>query len=251
MNVSLPAPHQMSLQTHKSTSLFDLDFVGNVTWPSLYDPLIDLAAHPGARPVQPGGKYLTHVDDVFRFTLYWTLIFHVPLYILIGTYAFLNVLFPPTRRRAAFFAFGRAGKRKDGDGDGHGDDGGRGGGDEHIRLDPPQSLHPDTAYRTSRLPRSSISSLHHGTSADDEPRQPRPRLNVRRTRLTFALVVFFAFVVLSIVSAVASAAVMGFVIGGVYKAGGFWVSTWVPFIWAVIHALVGLLGVWPSVIDII
>ena len=132
------------------------------------------------------------------------------------------------------------------------DDAGRGG--EHIPL---ESLHPhDAAHDMPAFQRSSMPSLHHG----DGPRESRPRLNVRRTRLTFALVIFFSFVLLSIFSAVAGAAIMGFVIAGVYKAGGFWVSTyvflvsfpssaklmserrWVPFIWAVIHALVGLLG---------
>jgi len=213
--------------------------------------------------------------DVFRFTLYWTLIFHVPLYTLVGIYAFLNVLFPPTRRRVAFFAFDWARRGRDGE-DGGGGAGGAGG--EHIPLDPRRSLRRDAAHDTPALPRSSVSSLHRSANADDGRRQPRPRLNVRRTRLTFALVVFFAFVVLSVFSAVSGAAIMGFVIAGVYKAGGFWVSTcvffflisfhtcivfahlilsfhlsystewltneyrWVPFIWAVIHGLVGLLG---------
>lgn len=243
MNSTLPAPYYQTSLRIPTPARFDLDLqVENISWPSLYDPRIDFGAHPGAGPVQPGGKYLTHVDDVFRFTLYWTLIFYVPLYILVGTYAFLNVLFPPTRRRVAFSAFGRAGKGRDAD---------DGGGGEHIPLAPRQSPHRDAAHETPAVPRSSVSSLHRSANAGDGHGRPRPRLNVRRTRLTFALVVFFAFVVLSFFSAVSGAAIMGFVIAGVYKAGGFWVSTWVPFIWAVIHGLVGLLGIWPSVIDII
>ena len=148
-----------------------------------------------------------HRIDIFRFTLYWTLIFHIPPYILVGIYAFLNVLFPPTRRQVADWA------EKGNDAD----DAGRGG--EHIPL---ESLHPhDAAHDMPAFQRSSMPSLHHG----DGPRESRPRLNVRRTRLTFALVIFFSFVLLSIFSAVAGAAIMGFVIAGVYKAGGFWVST--------------------------
>jgi len=69
--------------------------------------------------------------------------------------------------------------------------------------------------------------------------------------LTFALLVLLTFLSLSLVSAVVGAAVVGFVLAGVYKAGGFYMSTWIPFIWAVIQGLVGLLGIWPSIIDII
>lgn len=41
------------------------------------------------------------VSDVFRFTLYWTLIFGIPLYFLCGIYAFLNLTFSPSRRQAS------------------------------------------------------------------------------------------------------------------------------------------------------
>ncbi|KAI6149188.1 hypothetical protein BKA82DRAFT_145733 [Pisolithus tinctorius] len=196
--------------------LFDVN-VGNVSWPSLYNPIIDLIGGDNAPPVEPGGKYLTQADDVFRFTLYWTLIFHVPLYVLVGTYAFFNVLFPPARGRL-----------------------------QSVPMNPLPNLHPNSAYTTAP-PASHPSAETLSTS----PRRVGKRLNVGRTRLMFALIIFLSFVGLGIVSAVAGAAVMGFVIAGVYKAGGFWVSTWVPFVWAVIHALVGLLGIWPSVIEII
>ena len=41
-----------------------------------------------------------HRIDIFRFTLYWTLIFHIPPFILVGMHTFLNVMFLPTRRWA-------------------------------------------------------------------------------------------------------------------------------------------------------
>jgi len=46
------------------------------------------------------GRASTHYSrtEIFRFTLYWTLIFHIPLFFLCGIYAFLNLTFPPSRR---------------------------------------------------------------------------------------------------------------------------------------------------------
>ncbi|KAI6124598.1 hypothetical protein EDD17DRAFT_1540139 [Pisolithus thermaeus] len=216
-------------------TFFGVD-TGNVSWPSLYNPAIDLAGGYGASPVQPGGKYLTQANDIFRFTLYWTLIFHVPFYVLVGTYAFLNVLFPPARgrlRRPRFRTPIRTGVGPEGE-------------VGSIPMNPVPNLHPDSAYTTA--PSASHPSAE---TSSTTPRRVGKRPNVRRTRVMFALIIFLSFVGLSIVSAVTGAAVMGFLIAGVYKAGGFWVSTWVPFVWAVIHALVGLLGIWPSIIEII
>lgn len=173
-----------------------------VSWPSLYDPTIELSV--GFGPVQQGGSYLVNPDDIFRFTLYWTLIFHIPFYAICGTFAFLNFACPPSRRSIATFSLETS---------------------PHIPLSP-------------------------------EPNQTeqwikRPRPNVRRSRLTFALLVILAFLFLSLAGAVMGAAVVGFVLAGVYKTGGFYMSTWVPFVWAVIQSLVGLLAIWPSIINII
>ncbi|KAJ8592909.1 hypothetical protein M405DRAFT_762815 [Rhizopogon salebrosus TDB-379] len=176
--------------------------VGAVRWPSLYNPTIELSV--SRDPVQSGGSYLVHPIDIFRFTLYWTLIFHIPFYVVCGTYAFLNFAFPPSRRSSTT-----------------------------LPLVTSPNTHPSTDPN----------------QAEQWIKRPRP--NVRRSRLTFALLVILAFLFLSLVGAVLGAAVVGFVLAGVYTAGGFYMSTWIPFVWAVIQSLVGLLAIWPSVIDII
>ncbi|KAG2127935.1 uncharacterized protein EDB93DRAFT_1243620 [Suillus bovinus] len=178
-----------------------------VSWPSLYNPAIELSvcpSHGPLLPIQPGGYYLVNPDDIFRFTLYWTLIFHIPFYAICGIYAFLNFAFPPSRRSITTFP---------------------------LEPSPHIPFSPD--------------------SNQTEQWIKRPRPNVRRSRLTFALLVILAFLFLSLTGAVMGAAVVGFVLAGVYKAGGFYMSTWVPFVWAVIQSLVGLLAIWPSVITII
>ncbi|KAH7885694.1 hypothetical protein F5I97DRAFT_1137242 [Phlebopus sp. FC_14] len=184
--------------------------IGNVSWPSLYNPVIELRRSNLGAPVQPGGSYLQQPDDIFRFTLYWTLIFHIPFYILAGFYAFFNFLFPPARSTNNSFT-----------------------------LLPPVTRANNTLSTPSPTRR-----------AQQEWTKP-PRINVRRSRLTFALLVLFVFLGSSLVSAVMGAAVVGFALAGVYRAGGFYMSTWVPFVWAVIQGLITLLGIWPSIINII
>lgn len=126
----------------------------------------------------PPCEQLMKLTDIFRFTLYWTLIFHIPFYAICGTYAFLNFAFPPSRRSITSFPL------------------------ETVPNNPP-SPDPNQAGQWIK----------------------RPRPNVRRSRLTFALLVILAFLFLSLVGAAIGAAVVGFILAGVYAAGGFYMST--------------------------
>ncbi|KAJ7609023.1 hypothetical protein FB45DRAFT_805772 [Roridomyces roridus] len=68
------------------------------SWPSLYSPGVEIVHIEHNDPEQPTGVYLSHPVDVFRFTLYWTLIFYTPIFLFCGVYAFLNLTFPPNPR---------------------------------------------------------------------------------------------------------------------------------------------------------
>ncbi|KAJ6621472.1 hypothetical protein B0H10DRAFT_988026 [Mycena sp. CBHHK59/15] len=171
------------------------------SWPSLYNPGIELLRIPHNEPVQPGGAYLTHPIDVFRFTLYWTLIFYTPIFLFCGLYAFLNLTFPPSRRTKL--------ARRDGS--------------------------DETSYPLNLLsysPRDAAAPLL---------RPPKPKPNEGRSRITFALLVFLTFMTLSIAGAFLGSAILGFILAGLYKLGKFNMSTWIPFLWSVISVLVGLL----------
>lgn len=161
------------------------------SWPSLYNPGLELkridhndAIQQGAHYLyRPGGEqnilntcesiYRSHTifSEIFRFTLYWTLIFHLPLFILCGTYAFFNLSFPPSR-------------------------------------DPPKSTQPLSSHVPS-----------------PQPRLTPPRANEGRSRLAFAILVLLVFLTLSLMNAVIGAAVVGYILAGLYDAAKFNMST--------------------------
>ncbi|KAK0237205.1 hypothetical protein EDD85DRAFT_836652 [Armillaria nabsnona] len=166
-------------------------------WPSLYNPNLEFFAIQHNPPRQPGATYLYHYNDIFSFTLYWTLIFYTPVFVFCGALAFLNVSFPPKH-----------------------------------------------AYEP--LPSSEEYPL---VSLKLQPRGRKP--NERRSRATFALIVFLTFLAISVIGAVFGSTIMSLVVFGLFKAGKYNMSTWVPFVSAAIQVLVGLLNAWPSVFYII
>ncbi|KAH9849854.1 hypothetical protein C2E23DRAFT_870324 [Lenzites betulinus] len=197
------------------------------SWPSLYNPIIELFPLQHRGPTQPSGRYLHDPHDAFRFTLYWTLIFYTPSFILCGIYAFLNLAFPPLRvphksrkSRALKADVGPTYRSVEG-----GDDIPLRQYDRQLGADLPNP------------PRA--------------PSRPRGKQNEKRSRLTFALLVLFAFALFALAGAVVGATIIGYVLAGLFKASDYNMSTWIPFIGALLQTLVGFLGLWPTVIDII
>ncbi|OSX64095.1 hypothetical protein POSPLADRAFT_1045215 [Postia placenta MAD-698-R-SB12] len=205
----------------------------SVPWPSLYNWVIEVYPIQGKAAVQPGGVYLYDSHEIFRFTLYWTLVFYVPAYVLCAIYAFLNVTFPPrpathTRPRyrlSSSFAFS-----------------------PYFRVP------PAAAADIPLMAPGQHSSPNPGTDptlALVYQYRALWKPNETRSRVTLALLVFLAFVVFSVAGAVVGSAVIGYVLAGLFKAGDFNMSTWIPFLGGLLQSLVGLLGLWPSVVDII
>lgn len=84
-------------------------------WPSLYNPGLEILHIDHRNATQAGGAYLYHAkgassiltfcvslayddSDIFRFTLFWTLLFYTPIFLVCGSYAFWNLNFPPSPR---------------------------------------------------------------------------------------------------------------------------------------------------------
>ncbi|KAF8799263.1 hypothetical protein BYT27DRAFT_7121330 [Phlegmacium glaucopus] len=177
------------------------------SWPSLYNPGIEILHIEHHAPTHVDGAYLYHAKDIFRFTLYWTLIFYTPIFLLCGLYAFWNYAFPPSP------------------------------------LPPNSPKSRDSIYQLSTMaPNSAVPSIQ-------SAKPPKP--NERRSRVAFAVIIFMTFLILSVAGAVMGSAILGFAAAGLYKAGDFNMSTWIPFLLAVLQVVVGLLSVWPSIIEII
>ncbi|KAJ3555593.1 hypothetical protein NM688_g2488 [Phlebia brevispora] len=188
-------------------------------WPSLYNFLIEIEPIEHRRPVQSKGFYLYDPNDIYRFTLYWTLIFYTPAFLICGIYAFLNLTFTPHSRvrRLLFLAPS-----------------------SYAAVVAAAADIPLRPYPISPSPTPNKSTC-----------KARSKPNERRSRLTFAVLVALTFAICAVGGAVVGSAIMGYVMAGLFKAAHFNMSTWIPFFLGLIQTLVGLLGLWPSVVDII
>ncbi|KAH9935976.1 uncharacterized protein BXZ73DRAFT_89463 [Epithele typhae] len=143
--------------------------------------------------------------DVFRFTLYWTFVLYIPAFILCGTYAFLNLSFPP--RRPVYKGY------KTRPGISHRGSSHRSGTDsESIPL--------------RRYERQGLGAGD--TRAQSQLRLPSrspAKQNERRSRLTFAIIVFLVFAAFALGGAVVGSAIIGYVLAGLFKAAKFDMST--------------------------
>ena len=86
--LNCPRPHWQHQDGHSALTFMP-------QWPSLYDLSLEIRNIANEPAIQPGATYLTNAADVFRFTLYWSLVFNTPLYSLCAIYAFFNIAIPP------------------------------------------------------------------------------------------------------------------------------------------------------------
>ncbi|KIP07457.1 hypothetical protein PHLGIDRAFT_89547 [Phlebiopsis gigantea 11061_1 CR5-6] len=190
-------------------------------WPSLYNFLIEIEPIAGKPPVQPSGHYLYNANDIYHFTLYWTLVFYTPGFLICGLYAFLNLTFTQHSRVRRFLCLAPS----------------------KYTAVPTRSDIPLKAIRNTLSP-----DPH---SAAYMPGRARTKHNERRSRLTFSIIVAFTFAVCAVGGAVVGSAVTGYAMAGLFKVARYNMSTWIPFFLGIIQTLIGVLGLWPTVVDII
>ena len=211
-------------------------------WPSLYNPVIEVYNLEHHGPVQSNGRYLYNANgipsalcpcsldaawliattraDIFRFTFYWALIFHAPLFLFCGFYAFINIAFPPRRFKPPRVRPRTPARPPR----------------AHTLLQPPPST-PPIPIPLTPLSSSSATSpstlLHHVSQTritpitTSYPAQP-PRLhqqNDRRSQLVHALLVLFTFMVATVGAALAESVIVGYILAGLYHSADFSMST--------------------------
>ncbi|KAF9050766.1 hypothetical protein BDZ89DRAFT_940299 [Hymenopellis radicata] len=80
----------------------------------------------------------------------------------------------------------------------------------------------------------------------------RPRkTNERRSRLTFALIMLLVFLAMCVLGALVGSTITSVMMLALWRSGHYSMSTWIPFLAALMQVLVGLMSAWPSVINII
>ncbi|KAF8621872.1 hypothetical protein AX15_007430 [Amanita polypyramis BW_CC] len=252
------------------------------SWPSLYDPSIEIINIEHNSPVQVRGAYLYHPRDIFRFTLYWTLIFYCPIFVLCGFYAFWNLNFSPAPRPHSIRTSPESNHSLHERGRDRGDD-------AHYspqgtssyplspltrtsaRPPPPPQPPPLSATppstsisfpstmpfhpHTDASPHRSPNRKSSGPASSPPRSTEKPKHNYEerehRSRFTFALLVLLLFLCGGVAGAVLSSAIVGFAAAAFYRSVDYHMSTWIPFLLAIITVLVGFLSLWPSIIDII
>jgi hypothetical protein len=145
--------------------------------------------------------------DVFRFTLYWTLIFLSLFSLITGGIACFNILYP-ARRDDKNGILSTSSTRN------------------RAPQPAPQShsMIPLTPLTSARSPDLLLPEASE-TVDTEEQRAPPSRKNVHRSRITYALCTLLTFLVTALATSFIWSAVVGYVLYAVFKAGDFNLST--------------------------
>ena len=172
-------------------------------FPSLYWPI---RATPGAP------QYLYYTADVWRFTLYWTLITFCLVHSAVAIWAVLMQFHSAMTQRKL------------------------------LRKRAKLAL-PDERDEAGSV-RSAMRSARFSTETTS-PRLPQPLLvssSPVLSTLGWVWIIPVAYLTIGGIEALLAGSLVGLVAGAVYNAGYFKMSTWMPFLWGMVNCLIVILG---------
>ncbi|OCF34346.1 hypothetical protein I316_03860 [Kwoniella heveanensis BCC8398] len=190
------------------------------SFPSLYIPTIDST-------IEQRGIFLYEAEAIWHFTLYWTMALLCGLFLICALFASATMILNLTVYR------------------------------------PPPGDPPDYPSRsklaTHHLASTSArNNLESGSRSGAGTAKPPPiiRKNLRKRRkkrppLWPVLILPAVSVFVAAVIALISGTVVGFALAAIYSAGGFSMSTWVPFLWALIQVLVLIISSYSTLTSIL
>jgi hypothetical protein len=194
-------------------------------FPSLYWPI---RAPPGS------AQYLYSLADIWRFTLYWTLITFGLVHSAAAAWAVLMQFHSAmTQRRVLRRKEGGKEMRK---GDGNVEGSGSG---VDANTNTRTSTRTSVSSDRPTSPQLSTSTFTHHAHL------PQPLLvssSPVLSTLGWVWIIPVVYLTVGGIEALLSGSLVGLIVGAVYNAGYFKMSTWMPFLWGLINCLVVILG---------
>ncbi|WVQ95918.1 hypothetical protein IAU59_003017 [Kwoniella sp. CBS 9459] len=208
------------------------------SFPSLYIPTIDST-------IEQRGIFLYEAEAIWHFTLYWTMALLCALFLICSLFASatmilnLTVYRPPGDPPDDYPLSAQAFKAKP----------------AHAAsasspltnngVDPKSELGPEPHVKAPQIQKSA------SASATPIMKKNRRRRRRKRPPLWPILILPAMSVVVAAIIALISGTVVGFALAAIYSAGGFSMSTWVPFLWALIQVLVLIISSYSTLTSIL
>lgn len=191
-------------------------------FPGLYWPI---------RPDPGVAQYLYHASDIWRFTLYWTLITFGLVHSAVAFWAVMMQLHSAMTQRKVL-------RRQQGA--------------KMKSRNVPVNTNANTNVNTgdaddeaSSLRSSPVSARFSTDTQTKGPHLPQPLIvstSPVLSTLGWVWIIPVVYLTIGGIEAILSGSLVGLIAGAVYNAGYFKMSTWTPFLWGLVNCLVVILG---------